>query len=155
MSQQLARERGHEKTSMVSVTPVLPVRSSAIVINKAALPRRSRIASILKREIAPLAIVTVLLLSVTSLGWLVLRSLSVGTGGMEVRLNWTAIVVLGMPLVGLAFLLVSLFIRVAFWQTPHTDTGSQINPSTPVLRSQVTPAVLRFSPRANSFGKKS
>ena len=153
MKQQLARKRGLAKTSMASVTPFVPVRSNTIVINKAG--RRSRIASILKRQIAPLAIVSVLLLSVTFLGWLVLRSLSVGTGGMEVRLNWTAIVVLGMPLVGLAYLLARLFIRVAFRQTPHTDTGSQIISSAPVPRSQVTPSVLRFGPRANSFGKKS
>ena len=74
-----------------------------------------------QRRTAPLAIVGGLLSTAAILGWLVLRSLS--TGGLEIRLNWTAIIALGVPLVGLAFLLVWLFIRVALWQNPH-DTVS-------------------------------
>jgi len=38
---------------------------------------------------------------------------------MEIRLNWTAIFALGVPLVLLAFLLVWLFLRLARWQIPH------------------------------------
>ena len=38
---------------------------------------------------------------------------------MEIRLNWTAICALGVPLVTLAFLLVWLFLRLARWQISH------------------------------------
>jgi len=114
-------------------------RSHATASNEA-LSCRSRIAYVLRRNTAPLAIVSGLLLTVATSGWLVLRSLSTGTGGLEIRVNWTAIVALGMPLVGLAFWLVRFFIRVALWQTPIRETGSQIGSSVPYPCSAGKPA---------------
>ena len=107
---------------MFSMGASFPLRSDAIVVHKA-LPCRSRRAHVLQRTIAPLAISTALLLTVATSGWLVLRNMSTGTGALEIRLNWTAIFALGVPLVGFAFLLVWLFIRVALSQNPH-DTVS-------------------------------
>jgi hypothetical protein len=42
--------------------------------------------------------------------------------GLEIKLNWTAILALGVPLVALTFLLVWLFLRVALRQTAHDTT---------------------------------
>ena len=42
---------------------------------------------------------------------------------MEITLNWTAILALGVPLFALAFLLVWLFLRIARWRIPRDKTS--------------------------------
>jgi hypothetical protein len=78
-------------------------------------------AYVLKRGTAPVAIGAVLF-AITTAGWFVLRSLSTGAGGLEITLNWKAIVALGVPLVALTLLLVGLFLSVALWQADHDTT---------------------------------
>jgi hypothetical protein len=63
-----------------------------------------------------------MLFTLTTVGWLVLRSLSTGAGGLEITLNWTAIVALGVPLVALTFLLVRFFLSVAFRHADYDTT---------------------------------
>jgi len=78
-------------------------------------------AYVLKRGTAPVAISAVLF-TIATAGWLVLGSLSTGAGGLEITLNWKAIVALGVPLVALTLLLVGLFRSVALWQAePRHD----------------------------------
>ena len=123
MSHQIAAKHGHSRISTFpKQSSFLSARSNALLINKH-LPGRSRIVFLLQQEAVPLAIVSALLLTTLTLGWIVLHSLSAGTRGLEIRVNWTAIVALGVPLVIVAFLLVWLVVRVAQWQSPH-DTVS-------------------------------
>ena len=86
---------------------------------------------------APLAIFGALLLTVGTSGWLVLRNLFAGTGGLRIRLNWTAVIALGVPFVALAFLLVGLFIWVALGQSPRDK--AQLKPSRNERTAQVAP----------------
>ena len=123
MSCQLATKQRHTRIGAFPLrSSFLSARFNALLINTI-LISRSRIVFFLTREAVPLAIVGALLISITTLGWLVLRSVSDGTGKVDIRLNWTAIFALSVPLVALAFLLVWLFVRVAQWQKPH-DTVS-------------------------------
>ena len=97
-----------------------PAHSSARVLDRAAADH-SRINSVLQRESTSLAIFTVFLLILATFGWLLLHSLSAGTAGLRIRLNWTAIIALGVPFIALAFSLVCLFVHVALWQKPHDN----------------------------------
>ena len=44
---------------------------------------------------------------------------------MEIQLNWIAIVGLGVPLIAVAFVLVSLFVHFAAWQFSQESRASQ------------------------------
>jgi len=111
----------HREMHVLTATDMLtnnspPARSTVVVIDQAP-PRRHPITYAL--QTAVLAIFSALLMTIGASGWLVLRNLSAGTGGLRIRLNWTAIVALGVPFVALAFLLVWLFVWVAVRQNPR------------------------------------
>ena len=97
----------------------LPVASSPQLVVDEAPRSRSGIDYAVHRMLAPLAIAGLLLLLVASSVSFVLWSVSSGTQGLQMKLNWPAILALGAPLIPLAFLLVYLFVRLAFEKAPH------------------------------------
>jgi len=114
------------KTTDMLTKTSSPARSTALAIDHAP-SRRSPITYVLQLRTAPLAIFSALLLTVATSGWLVLRTLSAGIGGLRIRLNWTAIIALGVPFVALGFLLVWLFVCVTLGQNAR-DTA-QLKPA--------------------------
>ena len=106
------------KVRALSINAPAPAQPSARVLDGAAADQ-SRVNSALQRESTSLAIFIALLLILATSGWLLLHSLSAGTAGVRIRLNWTAIIALGVPFIALAFLLVCLFVHVALRQKPH------------------------------------
>ena len=107
---------------MLPVTPSPPMLANR---NAESLPPRLSV-HVPRRKTALLAIFSVLLFIVATSGWLVLHGVPAGSGGVQsgaqIRLNWTAILALGVPLAALAFLVVWLFSLVALWQNPR-DTS--------------------------------
>ena len=112
------RRRLHVKVRALSIDAPAPANSNTGVID-GATAGHSRINSVLQRESTALVIFVAFLLVLATSGWLVLHSLSAGTAGLRIRLNWTAIIALGVPFTALAFLLVCLFFQVALWQKSH------------------------------------
>jgi len=101
--------------SVAHSPPMLPNR------NAEPLPPRLSVHAP-RRKTPLLSIFSVLLFMVVTTGGFMIHSISAGSSGLRMRLNWTAILALGVPLAALAFLVVWLFSLVALWQNPQ-DTS--------------------------------
>lgn len=102
----------------------LGARSSRIRQFSVSHHSRSSNANVLRRGTAAVATVGVMLLILSSAGWLALRDLASGTGGIRIRLNWTLIVGLGVPFIALSFLILWLSDRM--FSTPSQDNDKTL-----------------------------
>lgn len=109
------------KIANILTTTSLPARTTTPETAHAP-SHRSPLTCVPQPRTAALAISSALLLTVATSGWFMLRSVSAGTGGLHIRLNWTAIVALGAPFVALAFLLAWLFVWVALREDSRDTT---------------------------------